>query len=441
MIFQNIYNNYLTCMRCLHIIYILINSYIKFNSTNLLLFIQDKECLPRLELIKTITKKIEYINIVYIKIFQILCLNDDILFDKEKDYLLKYTDSVPFLESDIDYNTIDILESKYNIEVDINEILNSGIISVVFKGIYKNKKVVIKIIKNDINRKIIDAILVMEIFIKIISIIPNIRKLNLKKCILDNKELLLEQTNFIKEVNNIQIFKEKNSNNREYIFPECYPEITNEYNNVIVMENIKGLTYNDIKDYDDSIKQEFGKLLIKFGFISILYNSAIHCDIHPGNLFFYINKDNSNKPKYQIGFIDFGIITFPSRENQNYYYTFFKNIQIDKEYDKLKDILYNAIIEEKDKYLLEKNKITEELILILKKHASDKNFDFTFFFYLSQTLNSYGLSFCKEFNQLCLSLQVVNSLAEILCKKENLKKFQDEVFLSFNKINKLLEIE
>jgi len=428
-------------MRCLHIIYILINSYIKFNSTNLLLFIQDKECLPRLELIKTITKKIEYINIVYIKIFQILCLNDDILFDKEKDYLLKYTDSVPFLESDIDYNTIDILESKYNIEVDINEILNSGIISVVFKGIYKNKKVVIKIIKNDINRKIIDAILVMEIFIKIISIIPNIRKLNLKKCILDNKELLLEQTNFIKEVNNIQIFKEKNTNNREYIFPECYPEITNEYNNVIVMENIKGLTYNDIKDYDDSIKQEFGKLLIKFGFISILYNSAIHCDIHPGNLFFYINKDNSNKPKYQIGFIDFGIITFPSRENQNYYYTFFKNIQIDKEYDKLKDILYNAIIEEKDKYLLEKNKINEEVILILKKHASDKSFDVKFFFYLSQTLNSYGLSFCKEFNQLSLSLQVVNSLAEILCKKENLKKFQDEVILSFNKINKLLEIE
>ena len=281
----------------------------------------------------------------------------------------------------------------------------------------------------------------MEIFIKIISIIPNIRKLNLKKCILDNKELLLEQTNFIKEVNNIQIFKEKNTNNREYIFPECYPEITNEYNNVIVMENIKGLTYNDIKDYDDSIKQEFGKLLIKFGFISILYNSAIHCDIHPGNLFFYINKDNSNKPKYQIGFIDFGIITFPSRENQNYYYTFFKNIQIDKEYDKLKDILYNAIIEEKDKYLLEKNKINEEVILILKKHASDKSFDVKFFFYLSQTLNSYGLSFCKEFNQLSLSLQVVNSLAEILCKKENLKKFQDEVILSFNKINKLLEIE
>ena len=90
------------------------------------------------------------------------------------------------------------------------------------------------------------------------------------------------------------------------------------------MENIKGLTYNNIKNYDDVIKQEFGKLILKFGLISILHNSAAHCDLHPGNLFFYINEENSNKPKYQLGFIDFGIVSFPSRENQNYYYKFFK---------------------------------------------------------------------------------------------------------------------
>ena len=74
----------------------------------------------------------------------------------------------------------------------------------------------------------------IELFVYIISIIPYIKKLNLKKCLLDNKELLLDQTNFRKEVNNLQIFKEKNINNKEYIFPECYPYITSEYNNVIV---------------------------------------------------------------------------------------------------------------------------------------------------------------------------------------------------------------
>ena len=59
---------------------------------------------------------------------------------------------------------------------------------------------------------------------------------------------------------------------------------------------------------------------------------------------------------------------------------------------------------------------------------------------LSFKMKLYGLSFTKEFNQICLSLQVVNKLAESLCKKENLKKFQDEIMESFNQINKLIEI-
>ena len=443
MIFQNIYNCYLTYTRFLYILYILINSYIKFHSTNLLLFIQDKQCLPRLELIKTITKKIENINIVYIKIFQSLCLNDDILFDEEKNYLIKYTDSVPFLPSDIDYNIIDILKSKYNIELDINGILNSGVISVVFKGIYKNKKVVIKIIKNDINRKISEAILVMEMFIKIISIIPYIRKLNLKKCILDNKELLLEQTNFIKEVKNLQIFKERNANNIEFVFPECYPDITNEYNNVIVMENIQGLTFNEIKNFDNSVKMEFGKLLTKFTLINILYNNAIHCDAHPGNIFFYINVNTQNKPKYQVGYIDFGIVSFPSRENQNYYYIFFKEIQTEHNFDQLDKVII-CIISEKDKYINLESSIKIELLEKIKKNlqnlASNDNMDFLFFIHLSHIINSYGLSFSKEFNHICLSLQIGISLVESLCQKQNTKKVQDEIMDSFNHINKLIEI-
>ena len=90
------------------------------------------------------------------------------------------------------------------------------------------------------------------------------------------------------------------------------------------MENIKGLTFNDIKDYDEKIKYEFGRLLIKFGIISILYNSAVHCDIHPGNLFFYINEETDLKPKYQIGYIDFGIVAFPVEKIKIYITHFLK---------------------------------------------------------------------------------------------------------------------
>jgi predicted unusual protein kinase regulating ubiquinone biosynthesis (AarF/ABC1/UbiB family) len=364
---------------------------------------------------------------------------------EEKDYLLKYTDSVPFLSSDINYEILDTLESKYNIRLDIQEPLNSGIVSVAFKGIYMNdnNKVVVKILKNNIKQRLENVFEEIEFLLKLMNIIPYIKNFNLKKTLLDNKDLLLEQTDFKNEANNIEVFRNININNEEFVFPKCYLDITEQYNNVIVMENIKGLTYTDIKNYDDSIKQEFGKLLLKFGLISILYNSAVHCDVHPGNLFFYINEENSNKPKYQLGYIDFGIVCFPSRDNQNYYYKFFKNIQIDKEYDKIMEVI-GAIIEEKNKFenlsVLEKNKIKEESISSLTKYASNENFDFKLFFNLSLVLNNYGLSFSKEFNQLCLCIQVVNALGESLCKKENLKKFQDEIMESFNQINKLIEI-
>ena len=57
--------------------------------------------------------------------------------------------------------------------------------------------------------------------------------------------------------------------------------------------------------------------------ISVLYNSAIHNDLHTGNVFFYLNHDDSLLPKHQLGLIDFGICCFPNKNNQNSYYYFF----------------------------------------------------------------------------------------------------------------------
>ena len=136
--FKHIFNRIKLYIRIFYILFILIQSYIEFNWNNFILYLKNNEPEKRLELIKNITKKLEELNIVYIKIFQGLCLNKDILYDEEKNYLLKYTDNVPFLSSDIDYEILDKLESKYNIRLDTNETLNSGIISVAFKGIYNN---------------------------------------------------------------------------------------------------------------------------------------------------------------------------------------------------------------------------------------------------------------------------------------------------------------
>ena len=67
----------------------------------------------RLELIKALAQRLEYENIVYVKLFQALCLNKDLLYSDEQDFLIKYTDNVPYSISDINYDLLNKLQHEY----------------------------------------------------------------------------------------------------------------------------------------------------------------------------------------------------------------------------------------------------------------------------------------------------------------------------------------
>ena len=444
------YNNLLMFGRFFYLFYIFFSESFKFyfnNLTNSLIYKLPKN--NRLILVKSITKKLEDLNIVYVKVFQSLCLEKNILYEDEKEYLLKYTDNVPFKNEEINYELLDIIESKYNIRLEESQPINSGIIGIVFKGIDSNNndsKVVIKILKNDIEKKLDSVFNEIEFLSHIISYIPVLNTIDLNKLFLDNKELLLNQVNFVKEVRNIEIFKFKHKNLPEYRIPYVYKEITNTYNNVIIMENIKGLTINDLEKYSVEIKEEFAKLFSKFGQIGILYNSAIHNDLHAGNLFFYINENNSDLPKYQLGIIDFGMCCFPNKNNQNSYYYFFTEMNINKKFDNIEEIekLLSVIIEEKDRLNKIKNLNNEKykilinnIISILKKYS---NIDLSseFLIELAQLLNKYNFKLSKEFSEICFSLKISESL--IFSLSPNFKKMQYEAINELTQINKLIEI-
>ena len=442
-----LYNNLIMFGRFFYLFYIFISETIKFHFINLINSLIHK--LPkneRLTLLKCITHKLEELNIVYVKVFQSLCLEKNILYDNEKHYLLKYTDNVPYKSEELDYELLDLIESKYNIRLEDAEPINSGIVGIVFKGLDGNandSKVVIKILKNDIEKKLNSAFNEIEHLTYIISYIPFLNNLNLHKLFLDNKESLLDQVNFLKEVTNIEIFKFKNNNLPEYRIPYVYKEITNNYNNVIIMENIKGLTINTIQNLDINTKEEFGKLLMKFGYISILYNSAIHCDLHAGNIFFYINDSNSGLPKYQLGLIDFGLCSYPNKNNQNYYYIFFNDFFYKKDFsnrEKVNTVIKN-IIEEKEYYDVINIKNKELLLFDSEKcfkNFLNKEIDLTFIYTLSKVFKKYNLSFSREFNQLCLSLNSSQSLSKMLCK--SITKTQYKCIEELTQINKLIKI-
>ena len=114
------YNMFIMFFNFLKIIYIFFSEFFNFYIKNLIYKSKNSPYLERLDLIKNITYKLEELNIVYIKVFQSLCLEKNILNDQERDFLIKYTDSVPYNSDDIDYEILDILESKYNICINTN---------------------------------------------------------------------------------------------------------------------------------------------------------------------------------------------------------------------------------------------------------------------------------------------------------------------------------
>ena len=404
----------------------------------------------RLNLIKNIVTKLEDLNIVYVKVFQSLCINKHILSHSEKDFLIKYTDNVPFKSEEVDYDIIDKLEQEYNIRLDTSEHVNAGIVSVVFKGIYNDdsNKVVIKILKKNIREKLEQVFNDILILAKMCKYIPYLNSLNLDIILADNKDVLLNQTDFNCEVANINIFKEKYGNLPEYKIPKVYGEITDKYENVIVMENIKGLTYNDIEKMDNSeIKNSFANLIMKFAHISILFHNAVHCDLHSGNIFFYINeKDNDNiatLPKYQVGLIDFGIVAFPSKTEQSNWYNFLHNA-----YNKN----FDNYIETSLKYFFKDINVYNDLSINQKKILNDDCARFfkdedektdiiasaDVVFNMSNLFKKYNIRFSSDFNKMLLSIMVSNSLSIEL--SNDIKKNIKIVFDELDNVNRLLEI-
>ena len=380
-------------------------------------WILGRPTIDRVKLVKEITNRLEDFNIVYVKVFQSLCLEQGLLSEREKNYLMRYTDNVPYHTDEIDYNLLDYLEG--------------------------NTRVVIKMLKRGIAERYNSAYNELETIAKYMAYIPYINHINYSKMISDSKASILAQTDFTKERDNIILFNEKYRFNKEFVLPQVYGEITDVFNSVIVMTDITGLRFRDIKNYDDDIKYRFATLLQKFGCLSILYHSCIQGDFHAGNVFFYINDtdEKESKPRYQLGVIDFGLCYFPSPENQSAYYNFFYDILCEQDYSKITNVI-PVLIDNKSKYSAFSSEIKSLIFDEVKqciKQYTKKNLDVNFILNLTRIFRSYGLEFTQEFNNICMGLQVTNSLC--LSLSQELYKITCELMNEMTQIDRLLEIE
>jgi predicted unusual protein kinase regulating ubiquinone biosynthesis (AarF/ABC1/UbiB family) len=259
--------------------------------------------------IDRLSMRLASINILYVKIFQAFALNNNLIDDSTNNNLLKFTDNAPWNFSDIDLYQLIYMTDKYNIKLQRGyEVpINSGMISLVFIGYDKNntnKKLIIKMKRKNIQQKLDDAIDNLLFSMYILSFIPIINKYQLSDVVYKNIEIIREQTNFLKEIDNMDKIRE-NCKNLKYIkIPTANRKVTEEYPNIILMEYIEGIKINQIKEPD---YEPFAKLVVKFGIVTTVIHGVTHGDLHGGNILFIKDYKDTKYP-HKIGIIDFGII-------------------------------------------------------------------------------------------------------------------------------------
>ena len=260
-------------------------------------------------LIDRLTMRLSSINILCVKVFQAFALNNSLIDDETNNKLLQFTDNAPWNFSDINLHDLIEVANKYKLYLKLGyEIpINSGMISLVFKAYKSNnylEPVIIKMKRNNIEQKLNDSIDNLLFLIYILSFIPIINKYQISEVVNKNIEIIRHQTDFLKEVDNMNRIK-TNCKNIKYVkIPLADRKITEEYPNCIVMEYIKGIKINQIQKDD---YEGFAKQIIKFGFVTTIVHGVTHGDLHGGNILF-IKDDEDKKYPYKLGVIDFGII-------------------------------------------------------------------------------------------------------------------------------------
>jgi predicted unusual protein kinase regulating ubiquinone biosynthesis (AarF/ABC1/UbiB family) len=244
--------------------------------------------------IDKLTNRLASVNILYIKIFQAIALNNDFIDAKINNKLLQFTDNAPWSNEDINFELLTKISNECNLvfKSGFEKPINAGMISLVYKAHKRenDEPVIVKIKRVNIEKKLFHAINNLLYCVDMLSFLPYFKKYKIQYIVHKSMEILEEQTNFKTEVDNMIRIK-NNCKNLEYVkIPFVYKNITDENDDVIVMEYY----------------QEFAKQIMKFGFVTTIIHGFTHGDLHSGNILFI--KDISSEYPHKIAILDFGIM-------------------------------------------------------------------------------------------------------------------------------------
>ena len=372
-------------------------------------------------------------NIIFLKLLQWLYIkNDSTFFTQEiTDYINSFTNNTPYADEDIDYDLINnILQHsiKNNNILIFNSLvpINSGSISLVFKGSLNNKPIAIKILRKNIYQKILNGIKLINDVIYFLELFRIGKNFHINEVFGGSNEIL-EQLNFDQEITNVQIFKNKFKKNKFIAIPDIYPEYTLDLKNVIVMEWLDGININTLSEND---KLNICPLYLKYIYSSYAMKGIIHGDLHQGNILFI--KDNSDV--WKIGLLDFGTI-YEAQIDEINFITIFINVLLNN--NNISELM--DFISENQNDIFISYTDTNTQICIKKCYELNKNkLLFTSNITLSEQIITF-LNLLKNNNCIIKKqlYKIINTLIPQLYIYKNLNLSKQHINLLANNLNKI----
>jgi len=352
-------------------------------------------------------------NIFYIKMFQAISTNTNLLTSELMAHLSKYTDHVPYTQDEINENLLQEINDS-RLQILSNTPINSGTVALVFAGDLDGNPVIIKLIRKNIRMRLLTALENMQFILLFLSYLPCVKHLYIIEVFEENRTLMLNQLDFTKEVRWIETIGEINKNIDHFVIPRVYKEYTELNKNVIVMERLWGDTIRTISPDD---MDDYCLLIAKFGLKSILYNRMYHADFHSGNMIFI----KSNSGEKRLGIIDYGIIGEITKYEQNYFYEFFKKLFGDNvnSFDVAMCLLDNLVEPKELLNTIQPAILAKKLTPIIEEGLYiEKTLGPRELYYINKELANYDLKLARHFCKIGISLAISDSV----CKKLSINK-------------------